>query len=343
MLREPAGCTKSFTRGIRSGHVIVDCAHYTTEGRREDAPLSMPEAAERLGGDGFVWLALRDPSTEELEEVAQRFDLPPLAVEDAHESHQRPKIEDYDDDWFVVLKAASYDDARETVDFDEIQMFAGPSFAVVIRGGATNHLEGARKRLADRPQLLEQGPIAVVWAVLDTVVDGYEPVLDGLERDIEDVEKAIFEEGRDQTQRIYFLRRELGRFFRAVHPLLNALQELGRDTTRPETTNPMREYFRDVGDHLQRLGEELAMQRDALDGALNANLGAISVRQNDIVRKVSGWAAIGIVPTLIASIYGMNFQHMPELHWVIGYPLVIALMAGLSFTLWHFLHRWGWL
>src|SRR5215218_5969476 len=212
MLREPFPCTKSVTRGIRSGDVIVDCAHYTTEGRREDAPLSMPEAAERLGGDGFVWLALRDPSTEELEEVAQRFDLPPLAVEDAHESHQRPKIEDYDDDWFVVLKAASYDDARETVDFDEIQMFAGPSFAVVIRGGATNHLEGARKRLAYRPQLLEQGPVAVVWAVLDTVVDGYEPVLDGLERDIEDVEKAIFEEGRDQTQRIYFLRRELGRF-----------------------------------------------------------------------------------------------------------------------------------
>jgi len=232
-----------------------------------------------------------------------------------------------------VLKAATYDDAREAVDFDEIQMFAGPSFAVVIRGGATNHLEGARKRLADRPQLLEQGPIAVVWAVLDTVVDAYEPVLDALERDIEDVEKAIFEEGRDQTQRIYFLRRELGRFFRAVHPLLNALQELGRDTAKPEITNPMREYFRDVGDHLHRLAEELAMQRDALDGALNANLGAISVRQNDIVRKVSGWAAIGIVPTLIASIYGMNFQHMPELGWQHGYAFALALMVSVCAVL----------
>jgi magnesium transporter len=323
--------------------VIVDCAHYTTEGRREDEPLSVPEAVGRLDEEGFVWLALQDPSTEELEEVAQRLDLPPLAVEDAHESHQRPKIEDYDADWFVVLKAATYDDAREAVDFDEIQMFAGPSFAVVIRGGATSHLEGARKRLTDRPQLLGEGPIAVVWAVLDTIVDDYEPVLDGLESDIEDVEKAIFEEGRDQTQRIYFLRRELGRFFRAVHPLLNALQELERDTAKPDASQGMRQYFRDVGDHLQRLHEELGMQRDALDGALNANLGALSVRQNDIVRKVSGWAAIGIVPTLIASIYGMNFRHMPELHWVIGYPLVIALMAGLSFTLWHFLHRWGWL
>ena len=323
--------------------MIVDCAHYTTEGRREDAPLSMPEAADRLGGEGFVWLALRDPSEEELTEVAERFDLPPLAVEDAHESHQRPKIEDYDDDWFVVLKAATYDHASETVEFDEIQMFAGPSFAIVIRGGATNHLEGARKRLADRPHLLAEGPIAVVWAVLDTVVDDYEPVLDGLEGDLENLERAIFEEGRDQTQRIYFLRREHGRFFRAVQPLLNALQELGRDTSKHETTSPMRQYFRDVSDHLQRLQEELSMSRDALDGALNANLGAISVRQNDIVRKVSGWAAIGIVPTLIASIYGMNFQHMPELRWVIGYPAVIALMAVLSFTLWHFLHKWGWL
>ena len=323
--------------------MIVDCAHYTTEGRREDAPLSMPEAADRLGGEGFVWLALRDPSEEELTEVAERFDLPPLAVEDAHESHQRPKIEDYDDDWFVVLKAATYDHASETVEFDEIQMFAGPSFAIVIRGGATNHLEGARKRLADRPHLLAEGPIAVVWAVLDTVVDDYEPVLDGLEGDLENLERAIFEEGRDQTQRIYFLRREHGRFFRAVQPLLNALQELGRDTSKHETTSPMRQYFRDVSDHLQRLQEELSMSRDALDGALNANLGAISVRQNDIVRKVSGWAAIGIVPTLIASIYGMNVQHMPELRWVIGYPAVIALMAVLSFTLWHFLHKWGWL
>jgi magnesium transporter len=323
--------------------VIVDCAHYTASGRREGGPLSVPDAAGRLDDDGFVWLSLQEPDDEEMDEVAERFDLAPLAVEDARESHQRPKIEDYGDDWFVVLKAARYDDAREAVDFDEIQMFAGPSYAIVLRDGGDEHLRGARRRLQDRSQLLGEGPIAVVWAVLDTVVDAYEPVLDGLEGDIEEVERAIFEDGLDQTQRIYFLRRELGRFFRAVHPLLNALQELERDTSRPDASAVMRPYFRDVGDHLQRLHEELGMQRDALDGALNANLGAITVRQNDIVRKVSGWAAIGIVPTLIASIYGMNFQHMPELHWVIGYPLVLVLMATLSYTLWHFLHRWGWL
>jgi magnesium transporter len=343
MLREPFRCTGSVTSGATLTTVIVDCAHYTTSGRRKDGPLSVPDAASHLGEDGFVWLALADPGHEEMAEVAERFDLAPLAVEDAHESHQRPKIEDYGDDWFVVLKAARYDDAREAIDFDELQIFAGPHYAIILRDSGDEHLLGARKRLDDRPQLLAEGPIAVVWAVLDTVVDAYEPVLDGLEGDIEQVERAIFEEGLDQTQRIYFLRRELGRFFRAVHPLLNALQELERDTAKPDATVGMRQYFRDVGDHLQRLHEELGMQRDALDGALNANLGAISNRQNEIVRKVSGWAAIGIVPTLIASIYGMNFRHMPELRWTIGYPLVLVLMATLSFTLWRFLHRWGWL
>ena len=341
MLREFQTCTNSVTRGYRDP-VIVDCAHYLPDGRRDDGPLSVPEAAERRNGDGFVWLALEDPSDEELDDVAARFEIPPLAVEDAREAHQRPKIEDYGESWLVVLKPATYDDAREAVEFDEIQMFAGPSYAIVLRAGDRSHLDGARKRLDDRPTLIPHGPIAVVWAVLDTVVDEYEPVLDGLEQDIEQVERAIFEEGQDQTQRIYFLRRELARFFRAVHPLLNALQELGRDTAGPGTTG-MRKYFRDVADHLQRLHEEMGTQRELLDGALNANLGQITVRQNDIVRKVSGWAAIGIVPTLIASIYGMNFEHMPELHWRVGYPAALALMVLCAYTLWRFLRHWDWL
>ena len=323
--------------------MIVDCAHYAAGERRDEGPLTIPEAAERLDDDGFVWLGLQNPTPQELAEVAERFDLAPLAVEDAEEAHQRPKIEDYGEDWFVVLRAARYDDAREAVDFGEVQLFVGHSYAVVIRHNDVNELGGARSRLEDRPTLLGEGPIAVVWAVLDKIVDDYEPVLDGLEADIEQVEQAIFEQGLDQTQRIYFLRRELARFYRAVHPLLNALQELERDTDVPGTAGVMRQYFRDVADHLRRLTEEIAMQRDLLDGALTANLGAISVRQNDVVRKVSGWAAIGIVPTLIASIYGMNFDHMPELHWTIGYPAVLLLMATISFTLWRFLHRWGWL
>ena len=222
-------------------------------------------------------------------------------------------------------------------------MFAGHSFAVVIRGGGTDYLEGARKRLADRPQLLGQGPIAVVWAVLDTVVDDYEPVLDGLERDIEDVEKAIFEEGRDQTQRIYFLRRELGRFFRAVHPLLNALQELGRDTTRPETTNPMREYFRDVVDHLSRVCEQVESSNELCNSILQAALARSNALANEDMRKISAWVAIVSVPTMIAGIYGMNFKHMPELDALWGYPLVIGSMLVICSLLYRGFRRNGWM
>jgi magnesium transporter len=323
--------------------VIVDCAHYQEGERCHEGTLSVPEAAERLDDDGFVWVGLKAPSDEEMAEVAKRFDLPPLAVEDARELHQRPKLEDYGDDWFMVLQAARYDEAREEVEFGEIQIFAGPSYAVVVREEGVNNLRGVRARLEERPPLMHEGPVAVVWAVLDKIVDDYEPVIDGIGSDIEEVERAIFEEDTDQTQRIYFLRRELARFYRAVHPLLTALQALQRGDSMPHLSDVMRQYFRDVADHLIRLNEEIAMQRDLLDGALNANLGAISVRQNDIVRKVSGWAAIGIVPTLIASIYGMNFDHMPELRWEFSYPAVLLLMLALSYTLWRFLKRWGWL
>jgi magnesium transporter len=322
--------------------VIVDCAHYREGERKDEEPLSLPEAAERLDEPGFVWVGFRDPSQEEMAEVAASFDLAPLAVEDAHEMHQRPKLEDYGEDWFLVLKSARYDDDREEVDFGEIQIFLGPSYAVVVRQGDADDLRGARRRLEETPELLHEGSVSVVWAVLDKVVDDYEPVIDGIAADIEEVERAIFERDEDQTQRIYFLRRELARFYRAVHPLLAALYPLERDAM-PEISDAMRQYFRDVGDHLRRLDEEIGMQRDLLDGALNANLGAISLRQNEIVRKVSGWAAIGIVPTLIASIYGMNFEHMPELHWVIGYPLALLAMLLISFTLWRFLRHAKWL
>jgi magnesium transporter len=322
--------------------VIVDCAHYKHGERCDDAPLTVGEASHRLEEDGFVWIGLKDPSEAELAEVAHCFDLAPLAVEDAHEMHQRPKLEDYGDDWFLVLKATRYDEEREAVEFGEVQIFVGSGYAVVIRQGDVEDLTGVRARLEERPDLMHEGPPAVVWAVLDKIVDDYEPVIDGIESDIEEVERAIFEDKLDQTQRIYFLRRELARFYRAVHPLLNALQLVERDAM-PTVSDELRQYFRDVADHLRRLDEEIAMQRDLLDGALNANLGTISVRQNDIVRKVSGWAAIGIVPTLIASIYGMNFRHMPELKWTFSYPLVIAVMITLSFTLWRFLRRWGWL
>jgi len=181
-----------------------------------------------------------------------------------------------------------------------------------------------------------------VWAILDKIVDDYEPVVNGLENDIEEVEQAIFQQGGDQTQRIYLLRRELAGFYRAVLPLMAPLETLEKGLFG-DIESVLLPYFRDVSDHVRRVREEMLLQRDLLDGILNANLAALSVRQNDIVRKVSGWAAIGIVPTLIASVYGMNFEQMPELEWTLGYPFALALMISVSFLLWRFLKRVGWL
>jgi len=326
---------------------VIDCAHYADGCRQHEETLSLAEAEERWeegDGDGYVWIGFADPTPEELAEVQQRFGLHELAVEDANQMHQRPKIEDYGDgNYFVVLKTARYDDAREVVEFGEVHVFVGPSYVVVVRHGDANHLRGVRQRLESRQDLARFGTAAVVWAILDKIVDDYEPVTEGLENDIEEVEQAIFERHVDQTQRIYFLRRELTNFFRAVHPLLGPLEQIERGTLLPQMDGELRSFFRDVADHARRVHEDVLMQRDLSDAVLQANLGVIGMRQNEVVRKVSGWAAIGIIPTLIASIYGMNFEHMPELKWHLGYPLALLLMVALSATLWRFLKRAGWL
>ncbi|MBA2636997.1 MAG: magnesium and cobalt transport protein CorA, partial [Solirubrobacterales bacterium] len=267
----------------------------------------------------------------------------PLAVEDAAKGHQRPKLEEYEDDqFFIVLRTARYDDAQEVVEFGEVHAFLGRSYVVVVRHGHANELRGVRERLEARPHLVDRGPGAVVWAILDKIVDDYAPVIDGLENDIEEVERAIFEGGPDQSQRIYLLRRELAGFYRAVHPLLAPLEAVERGAY-PAIDAELRAYFRDVADHTRIVNDEVLMQRDLLDGVLSANLATIGVRQNDVVRKVSGWAAIVTVPTLIASVYGMNFEHMPELGWAFGYPLALALMVVCALGLWRFLRRVGWL
>ena len=326
---------------------VIDCAHYAEGARQHAETLSLSEAEERWqsgDGDGFVWIGFADPAPEELEEVQRRFNLHELAVEDTQNMHQRPKFEDYGDgNYFVVLKTARYEDAAEVVEFGEVHIFVGPSYVVVVRHGTANELRGVRQRLEARPDLAKYGTAAVVWAILDKIVDDYEPVAEGLENDIEEVEQAIFERGEDQTQRIYFLRRELGMFYRAVHPLLGPLELVERGGLLPEMQNELRSFFRDIADHARRVHEDIVLQRDLSDAVLQANLGVIGMRQNEVVRKVSGWAAIGIVPTLIGTIYGMNFEHMPELEWTLGYPLALTLMFGLSFALWRFLKRVGWL
>jgi len=322
--------------------VLVDCAHYKDGCRQNEEPLAIDEAAARRDADGFVWLGLHDPEPQEMAEVAERFDLPPLAVEHARQAHQRPKIEDYAQGYFLVLHTARYIDESEEVEFGEVHVFTGPGYAIVVRHGRASELHSARDRLESRPELLRLGPSSVVWAVLDKVVDDYLPVVEGIENDVEEVEEAVFEEGGDQTRRVYFLRRELADFYRAVHPLLTALDAL-ESSTRENVPTLLRNHLRDVEDHVQRVEEEIATQRDVLTSIFQANLAVIGLAQNEAVRKISGWAAIIAVPTFLASVWGMNFKHMPELVWRYGYPMALALMVTTGVVLWFILRRARWL
>ena len=323
--------------------MLVDCALYKDGRRQNDDPLPVAEAAERRSdGGGFVWLGLHDPEPEELLDVARRFDLPPLAVEDAMKQHQRPKIEDYDEGFFLVLHTARYLDADEEVEFGEVHVFTGPGFVVVVRHGAASELRAARERLEQNPDLLRLGTTAAVWAIMDKIVDDYQPVVEGLENDVEEVEEVVFEGAGDQTRRIYFLRRELAEFYRAVHPLLAALDKL-ESRTRGDVPKLLRNHLRDVEDHVTRIEEGITTQRDVLGSIFQANLAVISLQQNDIVRKISGWAAIIAVPTLLGSVWGMNFKHMPELTWRYGYPLALTVMVVAGLALFRVLRRAGWI
>ena len=322
--------------------MIVDCAHYKDGSRQHEGQLALDEAAERSRQAGFVWVGLHDPGDEELLQVAERFELPALAVEDAMTAHQRPKIDDYEQGYFLVLHTACYDDEREEVQFGEVHVFTGPDYVIVVRHGVNTELQSARVWLEEHPDLLKLGPAAAVWAVMDKVVDDYGPVLEGIENDVEEVEEAVFETAGDETRRIYFLRRELAEFYRAVHPLVMALDALA-SATRDDIPTLLREHLRDVEDHVRHVEEGIATQRDVLANVFQANLAVIGLQQNEVVRKISGWAAIIAVPTFMASIWGMNFKHMPELAWQFGYAVALSGMVVVGAVLYRVLRRAGWL
>jgi len=323
--------------------MIVDCAHYRDGARQHDGPLEIERAAELCKGGGeFVWLGLLEPTVEELDEVGETFGLHELALEDAHNPHERPKLEDYDESIFIVLRTARYVDEKEEVEFGEIHLFLGSGYAIVVRHGEASDLRAARRRLEQRPELLREGPGSVAWAVLDKVVDDYMPVVDGIENDISEVEEDIFAGQGESTQRIYFLKREVIQFHHAVSPLLVPLEMLERGAY-PQLPEPLTRYVRDVGDHARRVNEQVNGQRELLTSILEANLALLSVRQNEVVREISAWAAIIAVPTFIASVYGMNFEYMPELDSRIGYPLVLVVMLVAIFTLHRFFKRIQWL
>lgn len=323
--------------------MIVDCAIYR-KGERVPGPVELGEIPDALDDtDTWVWIGLHDPTPDELTRVQDSFSLHELAIEDALEVHQRPKLEVYEDSVLMVLKTARYDDEQETVDFGEIQIFLGRSFLVHVRYGEASPLRQARHRMELRPDLVAAGPSAALYAIVDRVVDDYEPVVAGLDNDIEEVEEEVFgHRGVNPVERIYFLMREVLELRTALAPLVAALADLVKART-PFAAAELSDYFRDVADHLVRELDTVQNQRELLSSVLQANLTRTSVRQNEDMRKISAWVAIAAVPTMIAGIYGMNFEHMPELQQSWGYPAVLGVMAIIAALMYRGFRKAGWL
>jgi magnesium transporter len=330
--------------------MIIDCAVYQ-EGERRPGELALDDAFEAASeDDAFVWIGLYEPDEREFESVRREFNLHELAVEDAIQAHQRPKLEVYDDTLFVVLKTARYLEAEEVVEFGEIMLFIGPQFVVTVRHKPASELRGVRKHIESRPDLLRFGPSAVLYAIVDRVVDDYLPVIDGLDQDIKEVEKEVFSEaGSNPAERIYMLKREVIEFHQSTAPLTEPLDRLVRGHIR-SLHEDMPEYFRDVQDHLLRVVEQVSGFRELLTSVLQANLTQVALLQNEVgmrqnadMRRISAWVAIVAVPTMIAGIYGMNFDHMPELRWIGGYPAALLAMVVACAFLYRAFRRNGWL
>jgi magnesium transporter len=323
--------------------MIVDCAVYQN-GKRREGELALRDAfgaCQRQ--DTFVWLGLHAPSAEEFESVRREFDLHELAVEDAIKAHQRPKLELYDDTLLMVLKPVRYIDSEELIETGEILLFVSDRFIISVRHGEAGGLSEVRRRLDRRPDLLERGPGAVLHAIIDRVVDDYGPIADAIEQDIADLEGQVFSPDRQNpAERIYKLEREVLEFHRAVNPLAAPVGRLAAGGSDMIDEN-LEAYFRDVHDHVLRVSQRIEGFRDLLSSMLQANLAQASVRQNEDVRKITAWVAILAVPTMVAGIYGMNFEHMPELKWEFGYPVVLAVVLLVCGLLYFRFRRAGWL
>jgi magnesium transporter len=342
---------------------IVDNAIYV-DGERSIEPESLGHTYEALRDCGdpehsFCWIGLLRPSEAEVQSVAKEFNLHALAVEDAIHAHQRPKLERYGETLFVTLRPAWYVDETEVVDLGELHLFLGPSFVVALRHADEPDLAQVRHRLESEPGLLHYGPYGVLYAVLDKVVDDYSPVLDGLRGDIDEIEVQVFDGDPKVSRRIYQLNREVIEFKRAVDPLVDVLIELRRmlKDRASERDLELRRMLRDVDDHVTRVVERTEGFRQLLADILTVNATLVAQRQNDEmtrlteasyqqneeVKRISSVAAILFAPTLIAGIYGMNFAHMPELAWWLGYPMALGLMLLLSVVLYLFFRNRGWL
>ncbi|MFC7262892.1 MULTISPECIES: magnesium and cobalt transport protein CorA [Streptomyces] len=344
------------TRDPGTPSAVVDCAVYRDGARVETRePLTPHEAMRQVHRDGgFVWIGLHEPTEAEFAGIAREFGLHPLAVEDAVQAHQRPKLERYDDSLFTVFKTIHYVEhdqltaTSEVVETGEVMCFTGRDFFITVRHGGQGSLRALRHRLQDDPELLAKGPSAVLHAIADHVVDGYIAVADAVQDDIDEVETEVFSPGRKGTPRgtdagqIYQLKREVLEFKRAVSPLLRPMQLLSERPMRLIDPD-IQKYFRDVADHLARVQEQVLGFDELLNSILQANLAQASVAQNEDMRKITSWAAIIAVPTMVCGVYGMNFKYMPELHARYGYPVVMGITVGLCLSIHRILKRNGWL
>ncbi|MFG3474599.1 magnesium and cobalt transport protein CorA [Streptomyces sp. NPDC047980] len=340
------------------GNSVVTAALYH-DGVRTSTHDSLAETFGKLreADGGMAWIGLHRPTEAELQSVAAEFDLHTLAVEDALEAHQRPKLERYGDTLFVVLRAARYLDAVEEVDFGELHVFVGPDFVITVRHGAAPDLAAVRRRMEDTPDLLKRGPEAVLYAILDAVVDGYAPVVAGVENDVDEIETEVFSGDPKVSRRIYELSREVVEFARATRPLTRILEGLSAGFEKYGIDEELRRYLRDVADHATHVTERVDGFRLALQDILAVNATLVTQQQNEEmkqlaegshaqneeIKKISSWAAILFAPTLVGTIYGMNFDHMPELKWLWGYPFALALMALVCGGLYVIFKRRDWL
>ena len=322
---------------------VIDCAAYCGGARVAD--LGIDQIRPALSRDDhFVWLGLYEPDQDVLREVQQQFGLHDLAIEDAYNAHQRPKLELYEDSLFVVLRTAHMSTSSRHLEFGETHIFLGRNYLVTVRHGSLRSHIGVRQRCESTPHLLSKGPGYVLYALMDFVVDQYLPVVQQIEEEVEDLEDLIFgmSDTGDATSRIYQLKRELLSLRRAVTPLVEVCNRLMRFDL-PHIPEDTRVYFRDVYDHIVRLNETIDAQRELLTTALEAHLSLMSHAQNEHMKRITAWAAMIAVPTMIAGIYGMNFKHMPELNWDYGYQVSIVVMAGACAALYVGFKRSGWL
>lgn len=329
---------------------IIDNAVYV-DGKRFANPDSLEQTYEVMDAcNGMAWIGMFRPDAAEMTSLAAEFSLHELAVEDTIKAHQRPKLERYDDVLFTVLRPARYIDESEAVEFGELHVFTGKDFVVTIRHAETPALTSTRSRLEADPELLAFGPEAVLYAILDQVVDDYKPVVNGLENDIDEIEDQLFSGDPHVSRRIYQLSREVIQFQRAIHPLQGMLEQLKAGFDKYRVNVELQRYLRDVEDHIDIVNAQADSFRQLLqnaltvDGTLTTNRqNEASAAENEQMKKISSWAAILFAPSFVGAIYGMNFDIMPELHWAFGYPFALALMFLVGLTMYLIFKRKSWL